>query len=516
MLGGDRVLGVRDGLSPGRTSRGRVAVLASVLPGQLLVEPSVELMAFWELIDAQYGDPVPVAVFGEPVVDALDDFALVELIVQLAPEASLARARQLVVVQALSRRASMNPFWPVRVGEPNITAEEVAAALGSCRAVGRDLVHTARLFAGALLATAAALEAGDIDWGKAKIFAAVLGDVAIQVALDVQARVLPGAGRRTHAQLRRDLARALIVVDPHDAEHQVVRATDKRRVCHPQVLPDGMAGIWAAGPGAVAGQIDTALDTAARTARSAGDPRTPDQLRADTLTAALTSALGTCGAGTLPHRDPPHRDGQPGSFGVTSLAAAGAPAAGSPNPGSPNSGFPNAGASKAGSPNAGSARVGAARAGSCGARCSGVRVDVTVSLATLLGVDQAPGEQAGYGPITAQTARRLAATGTWRRLITDPATDPATGTFLDVGKTRYRPPVDLAEIGSLCRRVAALACCRVAAQSHRRAPMSCRGAVVLSHGGGVVLVVRWGRLRGGVGRCARSTGRSWWWWSRCR
>ena len=71
-----------------------------------------------------------------------------------------------------------------------------------------------------------------------------------------------------------------------------------------------------------------------------------------------------------------------GSFGVTAFAAAGAPAAWSPNPESP----------KVGSP-----KVGLARVGSCGARCSGVRVDVTVSLATLLGVDQAPGELVGYG-----------------------------------------------------------------------------------------------------------------------
>ena len=355
----------------------------------------MELVAFWDLIDAQYGDPVPVPVFGEPVVDGLDDFALVELIVQLERDASLARARQLTAVQALSRRASMNPCWPVRVGEPNITAEEVAAALGSSRAAGRALVDTARLFAGPLLATAGALAAGDIDWGKAKIFAAVLGDVAIQVAVDVQARVLPGAGRRTHAQLRRDLARALVVVDPDDAEQRVVRATDKRRVCRPKVLPDGMAGIWAVLPGAVAGQIDTALTTAARTAKTNGDPRTPDQLRADTLAAALTGA------------DPFGPTAAAGPFGLTSLAAAGEP-----------------------------------KAGSCGAGCTGVRVDVTVSLATLLGVDEAPGELAGYGPITAQTARRLAASGTWRRLIAD----PATGTVLDVGTTRYRPPTDLAEI----------------------------------------------------------------------
>ncbi|WP_407344651.1 DUF222 domain-containing protein [Pengzhenrongella phosphoraccumulans] len=347
--------------------------------------PPADLMAFWEFADAQLGEPEPAVQFGEPVVDSLDDFALVELIGDLEREASCARARQLIVVEALSRRESMNPFWPVKVSQPNITAEEVAAALGTSRAAGRTLVDTARLLAGPLIPTAAALHAGHIDWGKAKIFAAVLGDVAVQVAVDVQARVLPDAGRRTHAQLRRDLARALIVVDPTDAEQRTVRAVDKRRVCHPKRLADGMAGIWAVLPAAVATQIDNALSTAARTAKATGDPRTPDQLRADTLAAALTG----------------HEPYGPGA-----------------------------------------SLTGAKTAGSCGGGCAGVRVDVTVSLATLLGQDENPGELAGYGPITAQTARRLATAGTWRRLVTD----PTSGTVLDVGTTRYRPPGDLAAI----------------------------------------------------------------------
>jgi hypothetical protein len=43
----------------------------------------------------------------------------------------------------------------------------------------------------------------------------------------------------------------------------------------------------------------------------------------------------------------------------------------------------------------------------------------------------------GYGPITADTARRLAAdqSGTWRRLLTD----PDTGALLDISPHRYRP-----------------------------------------------------------------------------
>ena len=44
--------------------------------------------------------------------------------------------------------------------------------------------------------------------------------------------------------------------------------------------------------------------------------------------------------------------------------------------------------------------------------------------------------------VLAMTAWALAAGGTWRRLVTD----PASGTVLDVGRTRYRPPVGLADL----------------------------------------------------------------------
>ncbi len=70
-------------------------------------------------------------------------------------------------------------------------------------------------------------------------------------------------------------------------------------------------------------------------------------------------------------------------------------------------------------------------------------IHVTVAASTLLGLDEQPGELAGHGPIPASLARRLAAdeTGTWRRLLTD----PATGHLLDYGHTTYRPPKDLTD-----------------------------------------------------------------------
>ncbi|MQA86404.1 MAG: DUF222 domain-containing protein [Streptosporangiales bacterium] len=79
--------------------------------------------------------------------------------------------------------------------------------------------------------------------------------------------------------------------------------------------------------------------------------------------------------------------------------------------------------------------------GASGGSGIAARVQVTVGAGTLLGLDNRPGELAGYGPIPAQMARELAACGTWRRLLTD----PATGALLDYGRTAYRPPAALAE-----------------------------------------------------------------------
>ena len=64
-------------------------------------------------------------------------------------------------------------------------------------------------------------------------------------------------------------------------------------------------------------------------------------------------------------------------------------------------------------------------------------INVVVSADTLLELDDLPAHLTGYGPITAETARRLAAdeSGTWRRLLTD----PDTGELLDASPDRYRP-----------------------------------------------------------------------------
>lgn len=66
-------------------------------------------------------------------------------------------------------------------------------------------------------------------------------------------------------------------------------------------------------------------------------------------------------------------------------------------------------------------------------------VQVTIDLATLMGLAERPGELVGYGPIPAPFARAIAADGSWRRLVTD----PVTGYLMDFGRSTYEPPAAL-------------------------------------------------------------------------
>jgi hypothetical protein len=68
-------------------------------------------------------------------------------------------------------------------------------------------------------------------------------------------------------------------------------------------------------------------------------------------------------------------------------------------------------------------------------------IGLTMDVATVAGLADHPGHLDGYGPVPPVLARRLAASGDWHRLVTD----PVTGALLDYGTSVYRPPADLAE-----------------------------------------------------------------------
>jgi hypothetical protein len=62
-------------------------------------------------------------------------------------------------------------------------------------------------------------------------------------------------------------------------------------------------------------------------------------------------------------------------------------------------------------------------------------VRVTVPASVLLGLDDAPGDLEGFGPIPAETARLIATDATWQRLVTD----TVTGVLVDYSTTAYQP-----------------------------------------------------------------------------
>ncbi|WP_052436226.1 HNH endonuclease signature motif containing protein [Georgenia sp. SUBG003] len=324
---------------------------------------------------------------------------------------------------------------------------ELAMRLGVTRHAAGKIVRTGVLLSGPLAATADALERGEIDQNKAQIIASALEGKALPVTAAVEDIVLPRAPGRTPPQLTQDLTQALLEVDPDGAADRHRSARSKRRVTHARALPDGMASFTAVLPAADAVAYDLALDGAARTARAAGDPRTIDQLRADIFASVGHDALrrgwigpapeqlalpGITGAGDAGKAD---RSGQGNDSGQENHSgqadaeatptrrstAAEASGAGTPSP-------PSAPAPEGGYP---IGLVGGAP----------VQINVAVPLSTLLGGGE-PGTLQGYGPIDAATARALAAGGTWRRLVTE----PLSGTVLDVGRKKYRPPADLARI----------------------------------------------------------------------
>ena len=366
-----------------------------------------------------------------------DDELVVEFVAAAEKLAAWGQLQAAVGAAQLSRRASMNPDWrrpiPTRTC---VAGDELAMRLGWSRRAAQRLVRDGQALGNELLLVAEAVCAGTVDSAKLRVLTDLLHDRPGQLAWAVQEQVLPEVATRTPTQLASDIDRALLTVEPEDAALRLPKAIAARHVCHPRRLPDGMAGIWAVLPATEAARVDATLEATARTARAVGDPRTLDQLRADTLTDLATGQALLAGAAVPSATREEKRAHEPnGAVGE--------------GPGHEHA-------------DQGSDPVSArapARQRAPGVRIPSIRIDVTVALSTVMGLDEQPAELAGLGPIPAEQARALAAEGVWRRIVTD----PLTGAVLDVGRTRYRPPAALANHVQARDRVCAGPRCSVPA-----------------------------------------------------
>ena len=255
---------------------------------------------------------------------------------------------------------------------------EIGCALRLTEQGGQHRLDMAQLIAVELPAVQTALLSGDISYRHAVAIAETARELENPADRQwVAARVLPKARRQTVPELRRCLRRAQLAADPKTAKQRHAQAKSERRLDW-STLPDGMAELHLISTAADVKAAFNAADAFAATLpkKDADGKRIPILARrVDALVAMVTGASGGTSSGGT------------GTVSVRPAAS----------------------------------------------------VQVTMDLATLLGLRDNPGELAGYGPIPASAARALAADGKWRRLVHE----PLTGALLDLGKTSYKPSAAL-------------------------------------------------------------------------
>jgi Domain of unknown function (DUF222) len=358
---------------------------------------------------------------GQPTVGVPPRADLLDQIVACEREVAAAQARQLVLIAAFARSRPALVGERVQAGASEFAVDELAAELRLSRRAAGARLELAVTLSERLPGTSAALAAGDLDLSRARLVAEATDPLDPPAVAVVEQRVLPRAATQTFGQLRASLTRAVLAVDPAGARVRHEREVAGRRVAV-TALSDGMAELWALLPAPAATAIYTAIDVHARRPHQPADVPI-DARRADALLDLVTRHPVPLRKTTTAHVPP----AAPAAHEAVAAAVAADEVA--------------VAAAAADEVAYGMAErmIGNAAAGQV---ALAPLVRVTVAATTLLGLDDQPAELAGHGPIPAEIARQVAAdpSGTWRRILTD----PATGAVLDVDHRTYRPPRPLA------------------------------------------------------------------------
>jgi hypothetical protein len=280
--------------------------------------------------------------------------------------ASWSAALELAAVTDLAARREAEAAGTGSCAPGEHIGDEIAAAL-TLTARAADVLLDLATALRRLPATMAALTDGRIDRYRAAVIADEVAGLGDEHATAVELQVLDDAPGQTTGQLRAAARRAVLAADPAAARER------KERACR-----DARVERWDehAGTAALAGRdlppadvlaADHNLSALAGWLRRAGVSGTMDQLRAQVYLALLT--------------------GQP----IAALAGREA----------------GLGGGCAGTGPGGSG-PGESRPGTCGHGPVGA-VNLTMPLATWLGLSDAPGHATGYGPLDAADSRDLAA-----------------------------------------------------------------------------------------------------------
>jgi uncharacterized protein DUF222 len=305
-------------------------------------------------------------------------------------------ARRLASWAAALELAAAGDLWRRRwaeeqagkAGAARHTDDEIAAAL-TLTGRAADQVLSLAVALRRLPQASQALADGTIDVPRAMVIADEVTGLDNEHAAAVERVIIGAAPAQTTGQLRAAVRRAVLAADPHAARRRKERA-----------LQDARVERWDehAGTAALAGRdlppasvlaADRNLTALARQLKGAGAPGTLDQLRAQVYLGLLTgTSLGSL---------IPAGPADPGIAAPASLGSAGSAAKTSPGA----SGVPGGSASP-------DTLGGGDICGRPGTLFTSGTVNLTLPLATWLGLSDAPGSAAGYGPLDGDDSRAIA------------------------------------------------------------------------------------------------------------
>jgi hypothetical protein len=384
--------------------------------------------------------------------DATDD-ELIGLLGRWTAQESWAVAAKLGVIRELLRRRALPGAAVQRLpsGLPDAweegVAHEVAAELGISLPAADKLIQLAWTLEARLPRVGAALEAGVIDYVKAKAIAeetSVLDDAHVAAAEELI--VAAGLAGKTPGQIGKLAARAVVTVDPDGARKRREQAEKE----------DARIRFWRerAGTSVIAGyglptdaalQANVNVNQRAEEYKRAGLDGTMDQLRVlaflDILNGTTTSGriaqaqaqaqaqaaqAGTGGDGAPGDAtESGHPGGEDNTGGEDSTGDRDEPADGDEPGDGPDNGGPDNGG-PGGSGPGGSGPDDRPAGDSASGPGLAARANLTFPLATLLGLADRPGEGHGRGPFDPDLTRRLAAAAAqsphsqWCITVTDP------------------------------------------------------------------------------------------------
>ncbi|TQO22381.1 HNH endonuclease signature motif containing protein [Paramicrobacterium agarici] len=269
-----------------------------------------------------------------------------------------------------------------------------------------SMMETSEALVTELPETLSALQDGSISLQHAEIMVAQAAGLDREHVRQFESTAIATALSTTPPQFKTAAVSIRERLNPDSAAERKREAVKDRHI-HVTSCPNGMGYLDLYGPIEDILSIEAVARNTARSLKAAGDGRTLSQIATDAVLDAVKTGFTV---------------DLPAPAEETSDSAAGGDAG----------------------DDAGDKGVTTAGSGAEGVQARRGRlrptVHVTVPVMTLLGRSAEPGTLDGYGPIDADTARRLAtAAPSFTRLLTH----PETGAVLSVGRDRYTVPADL-------------------------------------------------------------------------